>query len=327
MPDVHAQEILGTARSFWRARLLLTLAELDLFSRTAERPRSLSELVEETGANARGMQILLDAAVGQDWLEKVGEAYRCPAERSRYLASDGADSVLPMLHHMGKLWHRWTDLSGIVAPHTEPAWAGDEGHTASFIGAMHVVGRDRAEELVRAVEPRGESRLLDVGGASGTYTMAFLNAHPEMRATLFDLPEVVALAEERLESEGLRDRVRLAGGDFYTDELPDGPHDLALLSAIIHQNDPDQNVALYRKIHDVLAPGGRLIVRDHVLDEDRTTPPDASLFAVNMLVATEGGNCYTLDEIREGLESAGFRDVRLLQRDERMSGLVEARKG
>jgi SAM-dependent methyltransferase len=326
MPDPRAQEILSKARSFWQTRLLLTLAELDLFTRTAPRSRSLAELVEELQGDPRGMQILLDAAVGQGWLEKRDDRYQCPQDLQRHLTSTGEDSVLPMLQHMAKLWHRWSELSAIAAPGTEPAWRGDEGHTASFIGAMHVVGRDRAPDLVRSVGPGDAKHLLDIGGASGTYTIAFLRACPEMQATLFDLPDVVTLAERRLEQEELVDRVRLVGGDFYRDPLPDGPHDLALLSAIIHQNDREQNVDLYRKIHGALAPGGRLIVRDHVLDEDRTTPPDASLFAVNMLVATEGGNCYTLSEIREGLERAGFHRVALLERDERMSGLVEAWK-
>ena len=120
--------------------------------------------------------------------------------------------------------------------------------------------------------------------------------------------------------------MRLVGGDYRHDRMPEGPYDLALLSAIIHQNDPRENEQLYAKIHEVLAPGGRLIVRDHVLEPDRTAPADGALFAVNMLVATEGGNCYTFEEIRGSLEAAGFGRVRLLQRDERMSGLVEATK-
>ena len=61
------------------------------------------------------------------------------------------------------------------------------------------------------------------------------------------------------------------------------------------------------------------------MSSDRTMPASGALFAVNMLVNTHGGNSYTFDEIREGLEEAGFERVKLLQEKE-MSSLVEGYK-
>ena len=109
------------------------------------------------------------------------------------------------------------------------------------------------------------------------------------------------------------------------DPLPGG-HDLVLLSAIIHQNSPEQNVSLYQKCYDALTPGGRILVRDHVLNPERTQPEAGALFAVNMLVATEGGNCYTFEDIRDTLHAAGFVRAGLIQDGEKMNGLVEAFK-
>lgn len=114
-------------------------------------------------------------------------------------------------------------------------------------------------------------------------------------------------------------------GDFENDPLPHG-HDLALLSAIIHQNDPAQNVTLFKKILAALEPGGRLIVRDHVMSEDHTSPTSGAMFAINMLVATPGGGTYSFSEVRAGLEKAGFADVRLLRDGAEMECLVDARK-
>ena len=168
-------------------------------------------------------------------------------------------------------------------------------------------------------------RLLDVGGGPGTYTAAFLRAAPELRATLFDLPLVVEIARERLSAAGLLDRVTLVAGDFEKDPLPPG-HDLAWISAIIHQNGPAQNDALYARILRALVPGGRLVIRDHVMDPGRTRPRAGALFAVNMLVGTEQGGTYTSDEIKAGLERAGFTGVRQLRSGDRMDCLVEAFK-
>jgi ubiquinone/menaquinone biosynthesis C-methylase UbiE len=202
------------------------------------------------------------------------------------------------------------------------ALAGD--HIKSFIGAMHNAALKTAPEVVAAVNSDSAHHLIDVGGGSGSYTIAFLNARPNMKATLFDLPEVIEMARERLQSAGLISRVTLKAGDFYKDELPGG-NDLVLLSAIIHQNGPAQNEALFRKIYRCLDACGRIIVRDHVMSEDRTQPPEGAMFAVNMLVGTPDGGTYTFDEIKEGLSVAGFTRIRLI-RTKGMFSLVEGFK-
>ena len=140
---------------------------------------------------------------------------------------------------------------------------------------------------------------------------------------VFDLPEVVPLAERRLRQESLLERATIAAGDFYSDELPVGC-DLALLSAIIHQNSPEQNLELYRKVHRALAPNGVLLIRDHIMNEGRTEPADGALFALNMLVCTDGGDTYTFAETEEALLQAGFRSVKRLRYGEAMDSLVEA---
>jgi O-methyltransferase involved in polyketide biosynthesis len=146
-----------------------------------------------------------------------------------------------------------------------------------------------------------------------------------MRATLFDRPEVVEMARKRLGQEGILHRVTLVPGDFYHDELPHG-HDLAFLSAIIHQNSPEQNLNLFSKVFRSLGPGGRIVIRDHVMAPDRTSPKEGAIFAVNMLLGTAGGSTYTYDEIKDGLTQAGFIGVRLLQAGQQMDALVEAFK-
>jgi predicted O-methyltransferase YrrM len=182
-----------------------------------------------------------------------------------------------------------------------------------------------APEIVGQLGAVKFQRLLDIGGASGTWTMAFLRAVPEATAVLFDLPEVIPLARQRLTAAGLIDRVTLVAGDYNVDPLPAGA-DFAWLSAIVHQNSPAQNRALYGKIHAALAPGGTLVIRDIVMEASRTAPASGALFAVNMLVATEGGNSYTLDEFRDDLTGAGFPEVQQIHEDAGMNSLVRARK-
>ena len=226
-------------------------------------------------------------------------------------------------------WKRWSNLTDIVLHGKKeikgPALDIDESETDTFIGAMHARARILAPGIATATKPGKAKKLLDIGGGSGAYTQAFLEESPSLTATIFDLPATLKIARTHLAAGDLADRIEFVAGDFYKDELPAG-HDLALLSAIIHQNSPEQNLELYRKIFKALEPGGRLVIRDHVMNEDHTQPNSGSFFAVNMLVVTKGGNTYSFEEIRSSLESAGFIKVRLIQSGEKMNGLVEGFK-
>ena len=234
-----------------------------------------------------------------------------------------------MVLHLNGLWEAWSGLTETIKagenPKGKPISERGEDSLKAFISAMHVIGRTLSKEIADSYNLSPFKRLLDIGGATGSYTIAFLEKEPKMTAILFDLPEVIPWAEERLGAEGLLNRVELVGGDFYKDELP-VDCDLALLSAIIHQNSPEENVELYRKIHRALVPGGKVLIRDHVMDSTRTHPPQGTLFAINMLVNTKGGDTYTLDEIIDTLETAGFVEVQMVRTGEKMDCLVEARK-
>lgn len=323
------EKVLELARRFTESRILLTGAELDIFTLLAEKSLTAQEIVDRLRAHSRPLITLLDALAAMGLLVKQGGRYQTEPDLVSSLSSKSPDSILPMVLHSVSLWKTWSNLTAIVretgAPQRPAAIFRNKDELHAFIGAMHVVGAPQAPRLVAVLEPGKAKALLDVGGASGTYTLAFLQADLNLKATLFDKPEVVEMARERLSQAGVLDRVSLVPGDFHHDDLPPG-HDLALLSAIIHQNNPKENLDLYRKVYAALEPGGRVIIRDHVMKPDRTEPRSGAVFAINMLTATSGGGTYTFDEIEAGLVKAGFSRVNLLQEGEGMNCLVEAYK-
>ena len=172
---------------------------------------------------------------------------------------------------------------------------------------------------------KADVRILDIGGASGTYTEAFLAEMPEARATLFDLPVGVAQAHKRFDGTPMGGRVELVTGDFTQVALPGG-HDFAWISAIIHQMDRDESRRLYIKAFDALVSGGMVAVRDFVMNDNRTAPQAGALFGINMLVKTEKGMVYTFREIKEDLEAAGFVDVKHAVDVPTMAAIVTAVK-
>jgi predicted O-methyltransferase YrrM len=322
-------DVLQHARGFMTSRAILTAAELDLFTRLDQEAATAGELAATLQLDQRALTRLLDFLVTLGLFQKQSAAYRV-TENGAHFSARHPTSALAMLQHLNMLWDNWSYLTATVRDGNNPArrtviGTASEEDARSFIGAMHAIARRVAADIAAACDAQQFKRLLDIGGGSGAYTIAFLQKNPHLHAVLFDLPNVVPMAQQNIVSEGLQDRVTFAQGDFGKDELPGGC-DLALLSAIIHQNGPQENIELYAKVHRALEPGGVLLIRDHIMDESRTKPPEGALFALNMLVNTSAGDTYTFGEVEEPLRQAGFSQVRLLRFGERMDCLVEARK-
>ncbi len=323
------EQILALGRSYQAAAVLAAAAELDLFNALSPAPRTATVLARTLQCDLRALTILLDALVALRLLEKSGGTYALPDGLSAILTPNGAQSVLAMAQHQAHCLRNWAQLARVVKTGRPaeciPGIRGEEGAQEAFIGAMHNVSAPNATKVIRALKPLRFQHLLDIGGASGTWTIAFLRACPSARATLFDLPHVIPMAQRRLAAAGLAKRVELVPGDFTRDALPAGA-DLAWVSAIVHQNSRAQNRVLFGKVLAALVSGGRIAIRDILMEEDRTRPVAGALFAVNMLVATEGGGTFTVAELREDLEAAGFAEVVLACGDEAMNAIVVAKK-
>lgn len=321
--------VLALARAYQPVCVLAAAAELDLFSILADGPLTAAALAKRLHATERGMTILLDALVALDLLAKHGDTYAVPDGVAAALTADGPSSALAMVQHQANCLRRWAQLARVVrdGSHEIPTGSirGEAGDRASFIAAMHVVSGHTAPQLVARLGPPPFKHLLDVGGASGTWALAFLELAPGTQATLFDLLQVIPMARERLQQAGMLDRFRLVAGDFSTDELPAGA-DLAWVSAIAHQNSRAENRALFGRVYRALVPGGRLLMRDIVMEEGHIRPTAGALFAVNMLVGTSEGGTYTLAEYRADLEAAGFSAVKLLVPDEGMNAVIQAQR-
>ena len=173
---------------------------------------------------------------------------------------------------------------------------------------MHDRGKKQAPGQIAKIDLQGVDSVLDVGGGSGCFCMAFLNRKPELKTAIFDLPNVIPISKEIIEKEGFSGRIEHFEGDYTRDELPKG-FDLAFLSAVIHSNSFETNQELVKNCYNALNPEGRIVIQDWIMNDTRTEPVQGAIFSINMLVGVEGGDTYPENEVRTWLSNAGFSDI------------------
>jgi predicted O-methyltransferase YrrM len=303
--------IRDTIYSFRTSRILLTAYELGVFTALGDDRRTSVQVAEEIKADERATDRLLNALCAMELIEKEDGKFSNGELTSRFLV-EGKPEFMSGLMHSVNLWDSWSTLTeavrrGGAVPRPGVNERGQEWLTA-FITAMHARASGTADKIVSQMDLSGVHRVLDVGGGSGAYAMAFVHAADDISATVFDLPNVVPLTSRFIELEGLQEKIDTAAGDYNHDDLG-SRFDLVFLSAIVHSNPPDANTVLISKCAGALNPGGQVVVQDFIVSEERTDPPNAAIFALNMLVGTEGGDTYTESEVRGWMEEAGLSDI------------------
>ncbi|MBI5280781.1 MAG: homocysteine methyltransferase [Candidatus Solibacter usitatus] len=310
-------ELIG---AFRRSKTMFTAVRLGVFDRLHERPCAVNELARELGAGPGALARLLDGCVGLGLLVKRGEEYHNTEAANVYLRQGSSRSLAGyILYSDAVLYPLWAHLDDAVREGTH-RWRqtfGWEGgifehlfHTPesrrTFLEGMHGLGLLSSREVVRVFNLSRFPHMVDLGGATGHLAIAACERYGSMRATVYDLAEVVQHAGPHLEASAARERLETQAGDFFRDELPRAG--LYALGRIVHDWSEEKMLALLRRIHAVLPAGGGVLLAEALLDEDGTGPVSAQMQSLNMLIATEGRE-RTPEEYRALLEGAGFGDV------------------
>ncbi len=242
------EELHEKIRGFQESRAILTALELDLFTATGD-GATAKEVSAKAGTDERATEMLLNVLASVQLMVKHDGVFQNSPVSARHLCEGSPDNARPALLHTAHLWHRWSTLTecvraGTAAGRSQP----DENWTEAFIAAMHRNASDRAPLVVRAVGVENVRRMLDVGGGSGAYSIAFAKANPELRADILDLAAVQPIAERHIREAAVEDRVKVRVGDLRSDRLGEG-HDLVFVSAICHMLNPAENLDLLHRAH------------------------------------------------------------------------------
>jgi SAM-dependent methyltransferase len=317
--------LMELATGYWPAAALSAAVELRIFEALGGgRSRTAPELAETRGLSERGAAELLDTLTALGLLSRDDRgAYALVPDAAAFLDPVSPSCLLPALEFNADLYPLWGRLAQAVrmgAPVLPPAahLGQDAGRTRRFAMGMHSRALGLAPALLPALglEPGGgRFDLLDVGAGPGTFSRALAEGNPRLYVTQFDLPAVLAVAEDLAGASPARDRIGFRPGDYRGDDLG-GPYDGVLYCGALHQENPSTAGILFRRIWSALKPGGRLWLVDLMIAPDRNGPAFAHLFSLQMLLTSPFGRVFAEDEALALLAAAGFHspDLRRLDR-------------
>jgi ubiquinone/menaquinone biosynthesis C-methylase UbiE len=306
------QSLLQMHFAMMPARVLAVGVQLDVFSRLAEGNDTVPALAAAIGASERGLRMLLDALTALGLLAKPEGRYALTPLTRAHLVRSSPDYVGAILE-TDDIWNAWSRLAEAVrsGQPTDTVERRERAETffPVLIRSLHVTNRAPAQRLAAALcagsAAPGRS-VLDVACGSGIWGIALAEVAPAARITAHDFPAVLAETRGFVARHGLADRFDYLAGDLNEVDFGTDRFDVAILGNIVHSEGEASSRALFPRLYRALRSGGRLAIADLVPNADRTGPPAAVLFALNMLVSTARGDTFTLAEYTAWLHEAGF---------------------
>ncbi|MCH7623385.1 MAG: methyltransferase domain-containing protein [Nitrospinae bacterium] len=323
------KEIGKLLHAYQPACVLMTANKLRVFD-ALKSPTAADDVAQELSLSLKGTERLLNGLTALGIVVKEKGKFHLPAEWQKYLTQDGDHSMQQWIRLSADLLPVWLELprfiqSGTMVKSIMDVLGNQPEEMRAFIDAMHDKGLKATWMLAREL-PIGDARkMLDVGGGPGTYALEWAKLHDNLKATVFDIPPVIAVAKDYIKRYGLEDRVDTRAGDFNKDDFGDG-YDLILLANVIHMYDRAVGKNLIRKTFKSLEPGGRIVVHGFCTDEEQTAPQEDALFNLTMGMLTEGGKAHPVKEKIQWLEEEGFSEIRHFRVDAIPTGVITAVK-
>ncbi len=324
-------ELNRLSSGFILSRIIQVAARIGIFDKIEARGTTSEEVASCINTSPRATELFLNALVAIRLLSKESGKYFNTAISRNYLVKNSPKYFGGMIVFEHNLWDMWGKLEESVRtgmPSRKPdMFQNTEDETEKFILAMHslVKARGDAEVVSHLLDLGWANSLIDIGSGPGTYPIEFIKKYPQLAITVFDLPGTLRVTRKVLEEEHMIGQISLFEGDYRKTKIPDG-FDVAFLSNIIHSEDETTNQDLMKNIYEALNTGGLLVIKDHILNEDLTSPAVGAIFSITMLLATNGRD-YSFKEVSRWLEKAGFKYIEWKQLSNTLeSSLITARK-
>lgn len=320
----------------FRLPIVNTAIEAGTFKALSDQPLTTQDLAAQLGVDARALAMHLAALCPMGFVEKRLGKWRATHLARTWLHPEATGFWGAFLGQIDRNEHLRGRLMESLRTGKRPEQGTDQRPAGWERGTMpqevaaniaaFMQAHSQAPALGAARMPVfGElSHLMDIGCGSGVYGIEIAKANPALKVTLMDLKEVAFEAAKYVEAANLGSRVSTTAVNMFEQEWPRGA-DGHFFSNVFHDWAEETNLTLARKSFATLPSGGRIFLNEILMDDDYTGPYQAAAFSLLMLIGTLGKQ-YSLAELRDILEEAGFVDVEAQRTGGGYYSLVSARK-
>jgi len=305
-------QIWEVIRGGWRAHILRTAIQLDVFTAIANGPRTVEAIATAKNWAIRPTRVLLDGLCPLGFLTKKGSEYLLTPISEAFLVSNsetyGGGVVLGML--ADNVWQQLVEAVK-TGQHQTPEMA-DLWKQDAAMESMRTSRIAESLEMWRTVgidpDVKQDLRVLDLASGCGIKSFVLAQRNPNVAITCMDWAGVLEVAKRLADKWGILKQVSFQAGDLTTMDYGDSMFDTVLLGQITYYWGPDQSKSVLKSVYRALTPGGLVMINAPIVDEERCVS-EYLMFAVVIFLFIGDEGFYTFPEYKAILEEVGFSEV------------------
>lgn len=335
MPAVtSAEEISEIAFGFMASKALFAALHVDLFTQLGDGARSTAELAAACGVHPDRLTTLLTVLGTLGLVERDGDRHRNAPGSEAFLVRGAKHDFGDYLRFQidRQMYPFMEQLDAVLEDRIEPGmidsyarWMSDPEAARLYSESQHSGSLGPARSLVRRIDLGDARRVLDVGGGTGAFAITLAQAWPELEVTVIDFPNVAELGADYAAEAGVGDRVHFVGGDALSTDWPREVD--AVLMSYLYSGVPGEAIeGLIARSFEHLRSGGRYLVHDFMVDDDRSGPKLAALWQLQHTAFNPHARSVTPGWVAGLMDAAGFRDIESEAMIPGMTMLVQGRR-
>ncbi|QSR88953.1 methyltransferase domain-containing protein [Methylacidiphilum caldifontis] len=295
--------------------LLKSAFDFDLFRTIGNNHFTVSQLAEKTGSSQRGMMFFLNALTALGFLEKEKETYKLSLLSKQLFLEDSPDYIGDLLQSpfLNEDWEKLTEAIRRGGPlEGVEGQAKAEEFFPKLIRFLHVLHRNvavKAAQVIGAGTVHNGLHVLDVGCGSAVWSIAIALADSKAQVTAVDFPKVIEHTRSYVQRHGVADRYHYLAGNIEEINYPSKDYDLVILANILHSEGEKKSRVLLKKFSELTTSTSQIAIIEFLPNRQRTSPVEAILFGLRMLINTTEGGIYSAEEFEEWLKEVGFSKI------------------
>lgn len=324
MPQANKDRLWEMAMAFQVSKAIFVAIEFDVFTRLSKKPSSAEDLAKKLKLHPRPAIRLLNAMAACGLLRKRNGKFANTEIADTFLVKGRPEYFGDYLSIVGGVYETWANFDKVIKDNCSlPLFKREDVEaydTAKMLDqsppdlvrrvmlAQEQFSYRQAVRLPQIYDFSKHKLLLDVGGGTGIFSIMATRANSNLKAVVFDVPQVCAVARKRTKFYKVAKKVKVMEGNFIADELPRGA-DVALLSTVLDGYDEPECREVITKVFHALKPKGVIIANEMVLNDERTGPLFPALFSLELMLERNTGDSRTAGEMRQWMKDAGFVNI------------------
>lgn len=300
---------------FQKSQLLFTAVQYDVFSVISDGYKTAESIAKIIDVQIKPLERLLNGLVAIGLLDKHELYYENTELAERNLVKKNPEYYGFLLHN-ADLWESWGTLSEVIKTGQVKAnkqiSEKDDVWVSDFLISLDYRVKDEIEYVMPHFPLEGVKKMLELGAGYGRYALEIARRNPNITTYIFDHTNVINISQKMIRNEYAGSNIHFLRGDLFTDDLG-GPYDCIFIGSLLHEYSLLENIEILKRVYDAIQRGGKLIIHQLMIGDDRTAPLIAALQSINLLVNTPAGDSYTHSDIWVVLKEAGFSEIEIFK--------------